>query len=125
MTTFEGGRLITILAEQQEAVDVRHPKGHVEVRYSRAIDAVRLVRNGGYFGVGHGKRIKYIQPYNEEARIEPWGVDLGVLATGRLRRPSTSAFRAKGCLGKHRADSTLHFQATDRKDVTGTVIRRI
>jgi hypothetical protein len=124
MTTFEGDQLEAILASQTEPVQIRHPKGHVEIRYARASDAIPLVRDGGYFGVGHRKRIKYVQPYSIDARKEPWGKDLGLSAAIR-RPPRVFTTAGKGCLGRRCVDSTLHTAAADPAGRAGVLIRRI
>src|SRR5438477_7168063 len=89
MTKFEGAALEGILANQREPVQVRHPRGHLEVEYARARDTIRLIQDGGYFGIGHRKRIRYVQPYSIEARKEPWGKD--VLAGTRPPRPTSKS----------------------------------
>lgn len=122
--TIEGAQLVDILSSQSEPVQVRHPKGHVEIQYRRASDAVRLVQDGGYFGIGSRKRIRYVQPYSIEARQEPWGRDLGLFDATRPL-PHVSTVGGSGCVGLRCIDRTLHTTAADPTGRRGTVIRRI
>ena len=125
MTTFEGAQLQSILASQREPVQVCHPKGHVEVQYTRASDAIRLVAQGGYFGVGHRRRIRYIQPYSMEARVEPWcaGFNLSALTGRGFLHAST--VRGKGCVGRTCDHETLHVRQKDALGRHGDIVRRI
>lgn len=125
MTTFEDAQLVAILAKQREPVQVRHPRGHVEIHCARASDAVRLVRDGGYVGVGHRKRIRYVQPYTIEARKEPWATDRELFAATRPLRPPVSKSGGTGGLGRRCGDSTLHTLAVDPSGRRGIVIRRV
>jgi hypothetical protein len=59
---FDGDVLATILQEQQEQVMVCDHSGAVLERVSGKEAAGKLHSNCRYFGVGHSKRIRYIQP---------------------------------------------------------------
>jgi|SRR5580704_3316012 hypothetical protein len=104
---FEGDQLRAILAYQTEPVMVRDGFGRPEVEYENARAALPVLRRGTYYGVGHAKRIHFIQPYSVEDRVIPWGaeVDFGApcgagfqyvgVRTGRPKQRVNGAKRSK------------------------------
>jgi hypothetical protein len=73
---FDGGRLRAILAYQTEPVVVRNGFGRPEVEYENPRAALAVLRRGSYYGVGHAKRIRFLQPVSVEDRVVPWGAEL-------------------------------------------------
>ena len=73
---FEGNRLRAILAYQTQPVVVRDGFGRPEVEYEDPRAALAIIRRSNYYGVGHAKRIRFIQPDSVQDRIVPWGVEV-------------------------------------------------
>jgi hypothetical protein len=73
---FRGNELRAILASQTEPVNVRNGYGYIEARYQRPQAALSILRRGDYCGIGHNKRIRFIQPESMEDQVMPWGADL-------------------------------------------------
>ena len=104
---FEGDRLRAILAYQTQPVVVRDGFGRLEVEYKDPRAALAILRRSNYYGVGHAKRIRFVQPNCVEDRIVPWGaeVDFGApygagfqyisVRTGRPKQRVSGANRSK------------------------------
>ena len=104
---FEGDQLRAILAYQTEPVVVRDGFGRPEVEYADPRAALAVLRRGNYYGVGHAKRIRFVQPDSVEDRVVPWGaeVDFGApcgagfqyvsVRTGRPKQRVNGAKRSK------------------------------
>ena len=73
---FEGDRLRAILAYQTEPVIVRDGFGRLEVEYENPRAVLTILRRGNYYGVGHGQRIRFVQPDCVEDRVVPWGTEV-------------------------------------------------
>jgi hypothetical protein len=73
---FEGDQLRAILAYQTDPVVVRDGFGRPEVEYENPRAALSILRRGIYYGVGHRKRIRFIQPDSVEDRVAPWGTEV-------------------------------------------------
>ena len=73
---FEGDRLRAILAYQRAPVAVRDEFVRVEVEYQDARAALSVLRRGQYYGIGHAKRIRFVQPESSAVKVVPWGAEL-------------------------------------------------
>jgi hypothetical protein len=72
---FDGDQLRAILAYQSEPVLIRDGFGRPEVEYAHPMAALAILRRGNYHGVGHAKRIRFIQPDSVQDRVIPWGAE--------------------------------------------------
>jgi hypothetical protein len=73
---FEGDHLRAILAYQTEPVVIRDGFGRPEVEYENPRAALAVLRRGNYYGIGHTKRIRFVQPDSVEDRVVPWGAEV-------------------------------------------------
>ena len=73
---YEGQQLRNILEHQTEPVVVRDRFGRTEVEYDNPRAALAVLRRGNYYGVGHAKRIRFVQPDSVEDRVVPWGAEV-------------------------------------------------
>jgi len=73
---FEGDQLRAILAYQTEPVQVRNGYGQREVIYADARAALGILRRANYYGIGHKKRIRFIQADGVAEQIVPWGAEV-------------------------------------------------
>ena len=73
---FEGDQLRAILAYQIEPVQVRNGFGRIETTYENPKGALSILRRASYYGIGHKKRIRFIQADGVAEQVVPWGAEL-------------------------------------------------
>jgi len=72
MPEFKGDKLLLIIARQGSPVQAMDGYGNLERTFQNPTDALKLIATGGYIGIGHAKRIRYIRPEDPEHHRVPW-----------------------------------------------------
>lgn len=78
---FRDDELLLIVAKQGTPLIALDAHGHLEREFEDPRSALPFIAQGGYVGVGHKKRIRYIMPLQPEDHRVPWASNGELSAT--------------------------------------------
>jgi hypothetical protein len=118
---FTGAQLELIVSRQRRPLVVLNSSRQTERIYENPADAHSFLKLGGYIGIGHPNRIRYVLPIDTEHHRVPWasrGETAALMAHERRGRlPDVWARGGRGTLGRAMNDGTLHLPDDDRRRV--------